>query len=380
MAIYNAPTFVNGQPPALSAAVLNLLVQAVQQDGIDIQTLQTQQANPYSYKGTVAAVSNLPSSGNTVNDTYYVTAEGCLYTWNGSAWSQSSVKETDYQAALTALAGNFAVVYSNAATYAVGDYCVYNNVLYRCTTRISTAESWNSAHWTQVTVGAFMKGVAPLLNVPVAVGGGGLSVLLNQTGTNTASGSLSLAQGFGTTASGLASHAEGDGTTASGNQSHAEGDRTVASGTDSHTEGSQTQASGLASHAEGYLSVASGGLSHAEGYGTVANSRAQHVFGTYNEEDPSFTSADSKGSFVEIVGNGTSGNDRSNARTLAWNGDEILAGGLTLGRGPIGAMDAATKEYVDGKSIPSPPTADGTYTLRAVVSGGRATLSWVSAT
>ncbi len=152
MAIYNAPTFVNGQPPALSADVLNPLVQAVEQDGVDIQTLQTQQANPYSYKGAVAAVSDLPSSGNTINDTYYVTAEGCLYTWNGSAWSQSSVKETDYQAALTALAGNFAGVYSNAATYAVGDYCVYNNGLYRCITAISTSEEWTAAHWTAVTV------------------------------------------------------------------------------------------------------------------------------------------------------------------------------------------------------------------------------------
>ena len=42
--------------------------------------------------------------------------------------------------------------YSSLQTYAVGDYCIYENTLYKCTTAISTAEAWNSAHWTAVTV------------------------------------------------------------------------------------------------------------------------------------------------------------------------------------------------------------------------------------
>lgn len=42
--------------------------------------------------------------------------------------------------------------YSSSNTYAVGDYCVYGNTLYKCTTAITTAENWNSAHWTAVTV------------------------------------------------------------------------------------------------------------------------------------------------------------------------------------------------------------------------------------
>ena len=33
-------------------------------------------------------------------------------------------------------------------TYAVGDYAIHENILYRCTTAISTPEAWNSAHWT----------------------------------------------------------------------------------------------------------------------------------------------------------------------------------------------------------------------------------------
>jgi Ca2+-binding RTX toxin-like protein len=43
---------------------------------------------------------------------------------------------------------NFASEYSPSATYAVGDYCTYQNVLYKCTTAIATPEAWNSAHWT----------------------------------------------------------------------------------------------------------------------------------------------------------------------------------------------------------------------------------------
>lgn len=46
-----------------------------------------------------------------------------------------------------------ATLYSSSKTYAVGDYCIYNDVLYKCTTAITTAEAWTAAHWTAVTVG-----------------------------------------------------------------------------------------------------------------------------------------------------------------------------------------------------------------------------------
>ena len=38
--------------------------------------------------------------------------------------------------------------YSASATYAVGDYCIKDGVLYRCTTAITTAEAWTAGHWT----------------------------------------------------------------------------------------------------------------------------------------------------------------------------------------------------------------------------------------
>lgn len=48
-------------------------------------------------------------------------------------------------------------VYSSSSTYAVGDYCIYGNTLYRCTTAISTAEAWNSAKWALVNIADEIK-------------------------------------------------------------------------------------------------------------------------------------------------------------------------------------------------------------------------------
>lgn len=53
---------------------------------------------------------------------------------------------------LATVAENLAYIYSASSTYAVGDYCLHNSVFYRCTTAITTAEAWTSAHWSQVTV------------------------------------------------------------------------------------------------------------------------------------------------------------------------------------------------------------------------------------
>ena len=162
-----------------------------------------------------------------------------------------------------------------------------------------------------------------------------------------ASGDSSHAEGVTTTASGNNSHAEGSSTEASGAKSHAEGFGTIASGEDSHAEGHAPRASGDSSHAEGSSTTASGYNSHAEGNHTIANHKSQHVHGEYNISDPSTAEATERGNYVEIVGNGTADNARSNARTLDWSGNERLAGKLTVGADPTEDMDVATKQYVD---------------------------------
>ena len=162
-----------------------------------------------------------------------------------------------------------------------------------------------------------------------------------------ASGIYSHAEGESTEASNYYTHAEGQLTKASGLGAHAEGMSTTASGAYSHAEGSSTTADGQSAHSEGNLTRALGMYSHAEGLYTIAQRQSQHVFGEYNILDASGTTA-SRGTYVEIVGRGTSPTSRANARTLDWSGNEVLAGKLTIGTAPTANMDVTTKQYVDG--------------------------------
>ena len=166
-------------------------------------------------------------------------------------------------------------------------------------------------------------------------------------GGTTVSGEYAHAEGSGSTASNNAAHAEGSGTQATANSAHAEGGGaqatayaahaegggTIASGQCAHAEGGGTTASGAWSHAEGGSTCANGQGSHAEGTGTYAKNAYQHVGGKFNMHDPSRANSDQIGTYAEIIGNGTSDTQRSNARTLDWQGNEALAGGLTLGMG-----------------------------------------------
>lgn len=120
----------------------------------------------------------------------------------------------------------------------------------------------------------------------------------------------------------------------------------------STAEGYDTVASGDYSHAEGRDTMASGDYSHAEGYSTIAQKQNQHVFGRYNIADTT-----DYGKYIEIVGNGTDLYNRNNARTLDWNGNETLAGTLTLGADPTTAMQSATKQYVDNNALTTTFTA-----------------------
>ena len=132
-------------------------------------------------------------------------------------------------------------------------------------------------------------------------------------GDNTASGAFAFAEGHGTSAASYG-HAEGY-------------------GTEAH----------LYSHAEGYGTQASGSYSHAQGRSTIAASSYQHVIGRYNVTDSANT-------YVEIVGNGdVNGNTRSNARTLDWNGNEVLAGTstATAHNGFRGRTNLASTDNID---------------------------------
>ena len=52
-----------------------------------------------------------------------------------------------------------APAFNTSATYALGDYVMYNSKLYECTTAVTTAGAWNPANWTESKV---MTSFAPI--------------------------------------------------------------------------------------------------------------------------------------------------------------------------------------------------------------------------
>lgn len=74
----------------------------------------------------------------------------------------------------------------------------------------------------------------------------------------------------------------------------------------------------------GYGNAANGTVSSAIGNGTIANGTAQSVRGRYNVEDDAHITPYG-GAYADIVGNGTSDSNRSNAYALTWGGDAHYA-------------------------------------------------------
>lgn len=131
--------------------------------------------------------------------------------------------------------------------------------------------------------------------------------------TNT-KGIASHAEGCETVAEGVKSHAEGLNSKSQGLGSHAEGEYTNAYGVASHAEGKNSRAEGQYSHAEGYYGTAQGNYSHAEGHYTITKKDYSHVSGEFNV-DPADTDV------IYAIGNGNSGNTRSNAFSVATTGE-----------------------------------------------------------
>ena len=220
---------------------------------------------------------------------------------------------------------------------------------------------------------------------------------------NVASGMYSHAEGYGTTASASQSHAEGNYTLASGDRSHAEGDYSKATGVYSHAEGGYAVAAGSYSHSEGDNTLAYGNRSHAEGMYNIAYGEASRVSGKYSvgdfdswsgwvsgtsyavgdkvkitttisnktvakgyvcttaNSDTEFTSSKwsevTNGLYAEVVGNGTSENSRSNARSLDWAGNEYLKGDIYVGCNADSSggtkLYNAVEEYASESSFPA---------------------------
>ena len=116
---------------------------------------------------------------------------------------------------------------------------------------------------------------------------------------------------------------------------------------------------GLENEASGNQSVVLGG------FGNKAQNSNQVVSGKYN----------APGDYAEIVGNGSSQNSRSNARTLDWSGNETLAGTLYVN----GSDEVATKSDFGAVTFKTNQITNGnSKTLDFGPSGGCSTIVFVT--
>lgn len=94
--------------------------------------------------GTDVASSGTANIPSATTSRYGVTE---LYTGSGSSSTSLALTPSSLY---TFANRSIAPFYSASSTYAVGDKVRYGDYLYSCNTTISSAEAWNSAHWTQL--------------------------------------------------------------------------------------------------------------------------------------------------------------------------------------------------------------------------------------
>ena len=108
----------------------------------------------------------------------------------------------------------------------------------------------------------------------------------------------------------------------------------------------------------------------AAGHGSLVKRRSAFAFGEYNVEDSQGSDQNSRGDYVEIVGNGTADNARSNARTLDWSGNEWIAGALSVGdadttRANLGDIYGAQVNITSGSHDLNSYTTAGLYYFKS---------------
>ena len=116
----------------------------------------------YNYDGQFTLSIKLVDSNNSVTGTMRIVdgmvdnthASGTVAPTSAVPTYQEILSTYDEMVAATAAAnGCIASTYSSSSTYKVGDYCIHDGGLYRCTTAITTAEAWTSGHWTAAKIG-----------------------------------------------------------------------------------------------------------------------------------------------------------------------------------------------------------------------------------
>ena len=176
---YTKTQWVNNQAPALDADHLNHIEQGIKDahdgldekaDATDIPTKVSDLDNDAGYTSNTGTITGITMNGaskgtsGNVDLGTVLTEHQDITGKQDTLVSGTNIKTINGSSLLgpgnIVIEGgggggseNIAAEYSAASTYAVGDYCIYDGQLYRCTTAITTAEAWTAAHWTMATVG-----------------------------------------------------------------------------------------------------------------------------------------------------------------------------------------------------------------------------------
>ena len=224
-------------------------------------------------------------------------------------------------------------LYNSSSTYNVDDLVLNTDGwFYRCTTAITTPESFNSAHWSNFNGYGIDKYIKELI---ASVAPPSLNLAAGTYSSNV------IEQGIRMLANpGYAS------CVSSGLHSVAFGTLSQATSRESMAMGYDAQATGQGSFACGDRTRAKGQYSFAEGQGTIANNK-QHASGYYNIEKASNTN------MLSIVGNGTADNARSNAYTLDSSGNAWFAGDVYVGSTSGTDKDSGSVKLAKESQLPN---------------------------
>lgn len=196
---------------------------------------------------TNADIVDLPIDNVWVGSTAFIIESGETYMLNSALnWVKVELGSGGGGSSedLQTIAENFAPAYDETQTYSVGDLVVYQYVLYKCITAVSTPEEFDDTKWEYTTLESSFEIDDNDVSAVKTWSSSKLSELTLPDATSNDKNKLISVDGsgnyelrntidIGRTANstvGTSSTAEGSNTIASGNYSHAEGTYTKASG------------------------------------------------------------------------------------------------------------------------------------------------------
>ena len=118
----------------------------------------------------------------------------------GTAATGADTKATTAKAEADGALASLSDQFSNSSAYAVGDYVIYNNLLYKCTTAVTTPGDWTgSLNWTRTTIEEILATKANTSALATVATSGSYNDLSNKPKTITSYGTVvktANAQGF----------------------------------------------------------------------------------------------------------------------------------------------------------------------------------------